>query len=86
MKAVFKYKFGFDTFGLSGLRLPVGCKILRVGQQEGEMCFWAEVDSDADIELRQFQMIGTGHKLPKSATYIGGVSIPPYEWHIYELA
>lgn len=73
MKTIYKYKVPVkDRFFL---RLPVGAEILTVQTQYGEVAMWAIVDNNAEKEMREFRVAGTGHDLMKAVNeefkYIG---------------
>ena len=57
--------------------------------QPGEQVptIWAQVNTEADIVVRTFVVIGTGHPLPEKqpVVYWGTVQTGPFVWHIYEV-
>lgn len=40
--------------------MPRGAKVLSVHEQFGNICMWADVDTEADKENRSFYVYGTG--------------------------
>ena len=72
--------------GVAEVELPIGAKIVHFAQQHGVLRFWAEVDTEADTEVRKFQVFGTGHhiyhdKFDHVMSWVG----PDFVWHLYEL-
>jgi len=66
------------------LEMPVGSRVLHVDMQGDTPCIWAELDSDAPKEVREFLVFGTGHPIPVSLNHVGSFQMPPFVWHIYE--
>ena len=66
-------------------RLPAGAKLLYLDKQLEFPHIWIEIDDQADEETRVFQVVGTGHRIPEGATYVGTWQTPPFVWHLYEL-
>jgi hypothetical protein len=85
MKSIWK----FPLNPLAPIMMPVGAKALSVHGQNNEVCLWAEVDIDAPKELRQFVIVGTGHKIPeKVGEFIGSALLDggKYVFHVFESA
>lgn len=75
------YKYKLDR----SIAMPIGAKILCIQAQAGQMCLWAQVNSDAPTVCRKFLVYPTGVILDDvEQVYIGTVQEPPYVWHIYE--
>lgn len=86
------YKYLLPITDLQGVDLPKGAKILHVGEQEGGISLWAQVDTEAEKENRVFKIVGTGHPIaagdrPQGLTFIGTViqRSAPLVWHIFEV-
>ena len=86
MKTIYKYQIT-----LSGkVDMPVGAKVLHVGEQDGGMFLWAAVDTRSPIRHRQFTVIGTGtgwdmeEKDCHVSDYVGTVMALGLVWHIFE--
>ena len=63
-----------------------GARIVHAGKDpRGESCLWAEIDPDADTEMRHFRVIGTGHIVPENAEHVGSYIDGPFMWHVYEV-
>jgi hypothetical protein len=71
------------------MSFPKGAKILHLGVQHNNIQFWAEVDPNADHEMRKFVMYGTGHMIAPSLTheYIGTIMLNQglLVLHIFEI-
>ena len=82
MRTVYKYELkGFCP----EIEMPKGATPLHIGKDpQGEFCIWAEVDTEAETETRQFAMYGTGHQIPDGQTYLATVFDGDYVWHWYE--
>lgn len=44
---------------------------------------WALVSSVTPIVQRRFWVVGTGHPVPRSASYVGTAHCPPFVWHVF---
>lgn len=83
MKTVWKYQLVIRD-GLQHLSIPEGARIVHVGMQWDTPTFWLEVNPEAALEFRTFQVYGTGHEIPNSNIFIGTAVGNPFVWHIYE--
>jgi len=82
MKVIFKYPLD----GSLRVSLPAGAKILTVGNQREELMLWAEVDTTASSEMRQFRVYGTGDQMPDDpGTWVGTALFMQgaVVWHVY---
>lgn len=52
------------------LMVPAGAHLIHASEQNGEICFWAEVDPDAGMVLRNVMAVPTGG-YPGERTYVG---------------
>ena len=85
MIAVWKLTFDNDALRTT---LPAGAEILHVNTQKGNICIWAEVDTEAPAEERTFKIVGTGHAVPAGPRkYLGTVKLQndTFIFHVYEL-
>lgn len=72
MKVVYKYEIGVHC----RIGIPVGAEILTVQSQNNSVVMWAKVDTDYDLEIREFKIYGTGHEIDENATcYIGTTTV-----------
>ena len=59
-------------------------------EQGNEICLWAEVGPDRPLEMRSFEIFGTGHDIPVDTgvdrMYIGTASLysGALIFHVYE--
>jgi hypothetical protein len=71
------------------IEMPKGAEILSVQIQNGEMfneCIWAKVNPENELEKRQFELIGTGHKFDDTnKEYIGTYHNGPFVCHLFEV-
>jgi hypothetical protein len=68
------------------ITMPRGARVLTVQTQFGEPQLWAEVDTDAPTEQREFAVVGTGHPMPEDpGEYIGTFQIDDGSlvFHVY---
>lgn len=59
-KTVFKYTLR-PASGV--IQMPKGAQVLSVHVQNGDPHLWALVDPSAEVETREFQIVGTGHPI-----------------------
>jgi hypothetical protein len=72
--------------GFCIVEMPVGAKVLHVGDQDGELKLWSFVESESEIEERCFLINGTGVRLNlPTGSYVGTVQQGRYVWHIFEI-
>ena len=93
MKTIYKFPLNFTrdsghSYTLSDILLPVGAKILHYAAQDGKIVLWAEVDRDAETEMRTFAVVPTGGDVPegwdKAWEYQATVFMSVYVWHVYK--
>lgn len=85
LRRVFKYPIPItDAFAID---MPVGAQILDVQDQRGQLCMWALVDPEAEIEQRSFRLAGTGHPIKGwGLHHIATVQMAEgtLVWHLFE--
>lgn len=84
MTTIFKYLLDSAE---TTIELPYGAKPLRVDMQNGKIFLWAEVDTNAHIVKRTFEVFGTGHTLPfAKRTFLNTFFVQDgeYVFHAYE--
>ena len=81
MKTIYKY----TVTGRSDTEMPVGALILQCNMQGKDFCMWALVDTDARIENRTFEVVGTGWELDEDMSYVGTCFEGSFVWHIVEV-
>lgn len=63
MKTIHKFRVhGILGDGNDPIRMPKGARILTVHEQGGNVCAWAEVDTEAPSVGRMLAIVGTGWK------------------------
>lgn len=87
MKTIWKYPFEItDEFDLNMSR---GAEILSVAYQHTRPTLWVLVDSEAEVQVRKFRVIGTGHPIEddNSLIYLGTIQDPNIGlvWHLCEM-
>ena len=82
MRTIYKYVLSSDT----SIDMPVGAELLSVHQQEGKVCLWALIATEAAKESRRFLTYGTGHVIPdKKIHYLGTVYLyNGMVFHVFE--
>ena len=84
MKRIFKYSLA-NTSEVQKVLLPFGATVLNVGQQNGNIVFWAMVsiyEGYAEETPRYFRVAATGEdfELPDLARYIGYTGLN--DWYV----
>jgi hypothetical protein len=86
-QTIYKYRLKLDDEVV--LEMPRDAIVIKVAEQYGHLCLWAEVDSDAKAtDLRTFLIAGTGRPLPRHVKiHVGTVVMPGGNLvvHVYEL-
>lgn len=82
MKTIHKYVL--EITDEQSIMTDWNAKFLYVGEQNGSLCLWAEVDPTHETGKRHIRIVGTGHWIEPDLTYIGTVVINPFVWHVYE--
>lgn len=83
MRKIYKFPFSLQVRTLIGGSI---IKPLCVQEQHGQLCLWAEVDTNpealpGDVVLT---IVGTGHPIPADAgEYLSTVQQGAYVWHFY---
>ena len=83
MESIWKYTL--EITDLQTVEMPSGAIILSVDNQDGSLCLWALVDTEAAKEEVCIEIIGTGNPV-FSATrqFIGTVLMGSLVWHVFE--
>lgn len=64
--------------------MPTGAKVVNFANQNGELVFWAEVDTQQADEMRHFAVYNTGRNIDPGYVYRGTTTVGPIVWHLYE--
>lgn len=79
------WKYKLEVANSQILALPLGAKILHMGNQDGIICLWVEVTDAEHFVERMFYVVGTGRPFDLGkVTYLGTVLVDPSVWHVYE--
>jgi len=85
MKVIYKYEL--EIVDRQYLELPNEYVILKVANQDGKLCLWAEVDNEYDeryLYPGSIWIVGTGQDLENvGGTYFDSVLMGSYVWHVY---
>ena len=82
-KAIWKYQLEVADF--QTVEIPVGFKILHVGDQGTKLCFWAEIETANKKETRTIGIVGTGHPIiDAGGKYVGSAIMSNgFVWHVF---
>lgn len=88
MRAILKYHISY-TAEIDEIEIPSGSKVISAGlDPQGELCIWAIVNPENELELRKFTVVGTGWTMGRELDnweFIGTVRQGPYMWHVFEV-
>lgn len=82
MKTIYKYPISYRT-----IEIPKDAKFISLNTDcNGDLCAWAIVDTNNEMETKHFVTIGTGWALPEDIDemiFLGTVKDNPYIWHVF---
>lgn len=79
MKQIWKFRLN------TTIQMPMDAQILTVQKQDGEPTIWAMVNTENELETRNFTIVGTGNSFDdKDMKYIGTFQDSPFVWHLFE--
>lgn len=93
MRTVWKYSIPIYREVVGTFYPPQGARVVHVASDtlnpgslsEPAVSLWFEVDTDADREVRVFEVFGTGHDIPEGAgEFVGTAVVEPLVLHVYE--
>ena len=82
------WKFPLEITDRPIALMPDGAQILTAQMQEQTLCVWALVDPSAPRRIREFEILGTGNRVPEAKRrYISTVQMmdKPLVWHVFEI-
>jgi len=80
---IYKYKLEMP---LCSHMMPRKAEILAVQKQGDDIVLWAQVDTQAKLEVRRFMCCVTGGNAPAGKhEYIGTVQLGDFVAHVYEV-
>ena len=82
------YKYIIDP-NKTEIEIQAQAEILSVAFQGANLCMWAKVDTEEELQKRNFQAFGTGHEIPRQMgmdfDYIGtGFMDNGLVFHLFE--
>ena len=84
MITIYKYELRIEhTFKIE---IPRGCfRPIHIGEQNGKIYMWAEVNTNSDKVERTFHCFGTGESIIITSEYLGSVvrASGVFVWHFY---
>lgn len=87
MTTIYKYQLN-TPISIQGVEMPIGAEILTVANQEDKITIWAKVDDQAEKEVVEINVYGTGHQMYQTEKtkrqYLGTVFIGPLVWHVFK--
>lgn len=81
-RSIYQYPLADDEVQL--IEMPVGAKIISVGQQDSTIVLWADIEIDAPSTKRRIFIYGTGWPIPPHVEYVGTVPRGLFVWHIFQ--
>ena len=87
MRTIYKYELSI-TDDIQTLNVPMAFNLLKFGEQDGRLVFWADIRPDNETQLKKFQVVGTGHEIGDyAALWLDTVQMSNgLVWHIYEMS
>lgn len=89
MRTIWKYPL--ELTDQTELMIPKGAEVLTAQMQELQLGLWILVNSDAETEVRTFDIYGTGNPVPAidlrthTRKYIATVQQSIFVWHVFEI-
>lgn len=80
------HKFELALIDDQRIEMPQGAIILSCQIQRGNICLWAEVNTDLNKTSRRFLIYGTGNPILQKANrvFIATVQQGQFVWHVFE--
>lgn len=85
MQTIYKYPLGLGPG--AWISMPSGATLLSVGAQGTDIFVWAQVDTMKPIEMRRFDVVGTGQPMPAgNLKFLGAVMLArgALVFHVFE--
>jgi hypothetical protein len=90
-RTIWKYELDPREYGndlVAEVEMPAGARVLRLAAQSDRPHIWAEVNPEAEQELRSFTIYPTGVEVRGEyvGTFTWGIVLGRGElvWHVYE--
>jgi hypothetical protein len=83
MKTIFKYPLSVTDTQV--LKMPKNADVFSAQFQSDQLCVWGLVDTEAELEDREFRIFGTGHPFEVSGMFrfVDTVQQGSLVWHIF---
>ena len=84
MRRIYKYRLEITDY--QRIELPVGARLLHVGEQSGELYLWAMVWTTNNTEPCQVRIFGTGNPVYSGdlGEFVGTVQMSSgLVWHVF---
>jgi hypothetical protein len=78
------YKFPIALKDEQTVDLPLGAKIVFVGEQGGQLNLWVDVEDTNPGFPRTIHVHGTGHPIEAKSRHVGTVQMGRFVWHVFE--
>jgi hypothetical protein len=85
------YKYKLNQGRVNQIQMPMDASVISVGLDPMEdICIWALVETDNDMDERTFFVAGTGWDITEDLlefteiSSLGTVRQGPFMWHIFE--
>jgi hypothetical protein len=90
MLTIWKYPLQFNLENdIAIVQMPKEAIVLKLSIQNETPTIWAKVDTEAEMEIRRFKIMGTGFPEPERGRYIDSLQErragAEFVWHIYEI-
>jgi hypothetical protein len=86
MNTIYKYTLAVKDY--QAIPVQQGAQIISAALQGTNICIWAIVDNEAQLEHRVIEIVGTGHpmsRLVKERRLINTVIAGAFVWHVFEV-
>lgn len=80
MRTVYKYQLRDNPLEFD---LHAGAKIVHFAAQGDHLCLWVEVDTTQPKVRVEFEVFGTGHRIPDDVSHIATCIDDSFVWHLY---
>jgi hypothetical protein len=77
------YKYMLPLSAVTTIKLPDSFSVVLVGEQQGAVYVWIEMDAESKVSDYSFHVFGTGQPIPSNYQHLGSVIINPFVWHVY---
>lgn len=79
------HKYQIPMLGPPLIKMPLGARIVAIREVDRRLYVWAEVDTRAQVVMRELVVVGTGHPLPLGQHVETVPMRNGFVWHVYDL-